>query len=479
MAFSRAASSSAGTFCALLVAAWATLAGVPAAHAVEAVNVRNDAAAIDLTDAVEFRHADGDRIQVSTAPGPDGIIRRIEVRAREADSNWAVFALANDGDEQIDRLIVAPHYRMVGSGLIWPDLGQSRIVYITPSSGDPPERQENPSAVVDDCCEYLKPHLDRDLRELLYPQPGDEQTARTSLQDTFFTQPSIFVIEYALARFWQSLGIEPATMAGHSIGEFVAATLAGVWKLEDALSLIALRGRLMQNLPRGSMMAVSGSAESIAKILPATLQIGSNNAPALCVVSGPEADVLQFQKRLEAENLGAEKTVCRLLHTSHAFHSAMMDPMVEPLREAVAKIQLHAPSKPFVSSVTGPPLPPRKPPIPHTGPIMPGPPWSFRRRSNISRNRDTTSLLNVGRVPRCARWLASIGLESNEKVFISLCFTLVYLVKSDTRVPLVRHMNDKKQTYVGNGDTMMQRITLRLPSSRLACSSRWWTRGRS
>ncbi len=211
-------------------------------------------------------------------------------------------------------------------------------------------------AVVDDCCEYLKPHLDRDLRELLYPQPGDEQTARTSLQDTFFTQPSIFVIEYALARFWQSLGIEPATMAGHSIGEFVAATLAGVWKLEDALSLIALRGRLMQNLPRGSMMAVSGSAESIAKILPATLQIGSNNAPALCVVSGPEADVLQFQKRLEAENLGAEKTVCRLLHTSHAFHSAMMDPMVEPLREAVAKIQLHAPSKPFVSSVTGRPI---------------------------------------------------------------------------------------------------------------------------
>jgi diguanylate cyclase (GGDEF)-like protein/PAS domain S-box-containing protein len=132
----------------VLALAWALLAGAPAAQAVEAVNVRNDAAAIDLTDAVEFRHSDGDRLQVSTAPGPDGIIRRIEVRAREAGSNWAVFALANDGDEQIDRLIVAPHYRMVGSGLIWPDLGQSRIVYITPSSGDPPDHQENPSADV-------------------------------------------------------------------------------------------------------------------------------------------------------------------------------------------------------------------------------------------------------------------------------------------------------------------------------------------
>jgi diguanylate cyclase (GGDEF)-like protein/PAS domain S-box-containing protein len=115
---------------------------------VEAVNIRVDAAAIDLTDAVDFQHTDGDRLQVSTAPGADGIIRRIEVRAREAGSNWAVFALANNGDEQIDRLIVAPHYRMVGSGLLWPDLGLSRIVYITPSSGDPPERLDNPNADV-------------------------------------------------------------------------------------------------------------------------------------------------------------------------------------------------------------------------------------------------------------------------------------------------------------------------------------------
>jgi amino acid adenylation domain-containing protein len=225
-------------------------------------------------------------------------------------------------------------------------------------------------AIVDDCCEYLKPHLGRDLREVLYPPSGDasrdERTARISLQDTFFTQPAIFVIEYALARFWQSLGVEPVMMAGHSIGEFVAATLAGVWELEDALGIIALRGRLMQDLPRGSMMAVTGSAKAIAKILPATLQIASDNAPGLCVVSGPEADVVDFQRRLEAEGVGAEelragepganKIVCRHLHTSHAFHSAMMDPMIEPLREAVAKIKLRAPVKPFVSTVTGRPI---------------------------------------------------------------------------------------------------------------------------
>ena len=130
------------------VAALSILLGDRAAQAVEAVNVHTDTPAIDLTDAVEFQHTEGDRIQVSTAPAADGIIRRIEVRARAGSSNWAVFALANNGDEQIDRLVVVPHYRMVGSGLLWPDLGLSRVVYITPSSGDPPERQDNAGADV-------------------------------------------------------------------------------------------------------------------------------------------------------------------------------------------------------------------------------------------------------------------------------------------------------------------------------------------
>jgi diguanylate cyclase (GGDEF)-like protein/PAS domain S-box-containing protein len=124
----------------------ASLLATPAARAVDAVNVRLDAAAIDLTAATELQKTDGDRTQVSTAPGPDGIVRRIEVRAREANSNWAVFALTNNSDEQIDRLIVVPHYRMVGSGLFWPDLGLSRIASITPSSGDRPLRQESTTA---------------------------------------------------------------------------------------------------------------------------------------------------------------------------------------------------------------------------------------------------------------------------------------------------------------------------------------------
>lgn len=118
------------------------------ARAVDAVSVRSDAPAIDLTAILDHQHSDSDRIQVSTAPGTDGIIRRVEVRAREGGQHWVVFALANNTDDQLDRLIVAPHYRLVSSGLLWPDLGQSRIATITPSTGDRPERQESATADV-------------------------------------------------------------------------------------------------------------------------------------------------------------------------------------------------------------------------------------------------------------------------------------------------------------------------------------------
>jgi diguanylate cyclase (GGDEF)-like protein/PAS domain S-box-containing protein len=119
--------------------------GVPPGRAVEAINVRTDAQAIDLTDSVERHRSEADRLLVSAAPGPDGIIRRMDVRAREGNTNWAVFALANSGDEQIERLIVVPHYRMVGSGVFWPDLGSSRVASIT-SSGERPERQDSATA---------------------------------------------------------------------------------------------------------------------------------------------------------------------------------------------------------------------------------------------------------------------------------------------------------------------------------------------
>src|SRR6476469_4266927 len=130
-------------FAALLVAA---LFGASPGHAVEAVNVRADVTAIDLTGVADLVKTESDTIQVSAAPGADGIVRRMQQPAREGSTNWAVFALANSGDEQIDRLIVVPHYRMVGSGLFLPDLGLSRIVTISPSSGERPEQQYSATA---------------------------------------------------------------------------------------------------------------------------------------------------------------------------------------------------------------------------------------------------------------------------------------------------------------------------------------------
>ncbi|AWN39279.1 EAL domain-containing protein [Methylobacterium durans] len=118
------------------------------ARAVEAVRVTLDAPVIDLTPMIERYRSDGDLIQISTAPGKDGIVRRIVVKARDtgARPDWMVFALTNDTDEQIDRLLVAPHFRLVGSGVVWPDLGGSRIAAITASQGIRPERDENPEA---------------------------------------------------------------------------------------------------------------------------------------------------------------------------------------------------------------------------------------------------------------------------------------------------------------------------------------------
>jgi diguanylate cyclase (GGDEF)-like protein/PAS domain S-box-containing protein len=131
---------------ALAAAIWIMSLAVSPVLAVEAVNVRVDIAAIDLTDAVERLKSEGGRIQVSIAPGSDGIVRRMEVPAREVGANWAVVALANSSDEQIDRLIVVPHYQMVGSKILWPDLGLSRVVNMTPSAGDRPDRQDSATA---------------------------------------------------------------------------------------------------------------------------------------------------------------------------------------------------------------------------------------------------------------------------------------------------------------------------------------------
>lgn len=207
---------------------------------------------------------------------------------------------------------------------------------------------------VDHCCELLKPHLGIDLRDLLYPTQEQSEEAAKQLQQTAIAQPALFVIEYALAKLWMSLGVNPQAMIGHSIGEYVAASLAGVFCLEDALSLVAARGQMMQQLPGGAMLAVPMPDQELQSLLALetfqgkSLQVAAINAPSQCVVSGSIDSIEALEKQLLEQ--GVE---CRRLHTSHAFHSEMMEPILEPFTERVKQISLKPPQIPYLSNVTG------------------------------------------------------------------------------------------------------------------------------
>lgn len=202
--------------------------------------------------------------------------------------------------------------------------------------------------VVDQCAEILEPILDRDIREVLYPSQGDEKKNAALLRETYITQPAIFIIEYALAKLWMSWGTQPAIMVGHSIGEFTAACLAGVFSLEDVLKLVASRGQLMQDLPPGSMLSVRKPASQVSEYLEPGIDLAADNGPALCVVSGPSEAINDLADRLETDGIA-----CSRLHTSHAFHSAMMDPIIEPFTDQVRVIKLSTPQIPILSTVTG------------------------------------------------------------------------------------------------------------------------------
>ncbi|PRH84434.1 non-ribosomal peptide synthetase [Labrys okinawensis] len=223
-----------------------------------------------------------------------------------------------------------------GQGSQYPDMG--RGLY---------EAEAGFRADIDRCAAILRPHLDCDLKEVLYPAKREADDHKR-LAATCYAQPAIFTVEYALARLWISRGIVPSAMIGHSVGEFVAACLAGVFTLEEVLPLVAARGRLMQDLPPGGMLAVRLSEAELAPLLGADLAIAAINGPALCVAAGPDDAVDALEAQLKARGV-----VSRRLHTSHAFHSPMMDPIITPFTEEVRKIGLKAPTIPYVSGVTG------------------------------------------------------------------------------------------------------------------------------
>ena len=202
-------------------------------------------------------------------------------------------------------------------------------------------------AQVDRCAALLVDHLGLDLREVLYSR-DDSEAVRQELNQTWLAQPALFVTEYALSQLLISWGVNPQSMIGHSIGEYVAACLAGVFTLEEALQLVAARGKLMQSLPGGAMIALSLSEEAVKPLLGRHLSLAAVNGAAQCVVSGPAEEIEELINQLTERQVATHR-----LHTSHAFHSSMMDSIVEPFVEEVKKAHPKPPRINFVSNVTG------------------------------------------------------------------------------------------------------------------------------
>lgn len=233
---------------------------------------------------------------------------------------------------------------------------------------------------IDYCCLFLKPLIGQDLRDVLYPnrnsqqpqvnkqstsespgldlrkmlgrkdtQPDAQLSSATSLlNQTNLAQPAVFVIEYALAQLLISWGIRPQAMIGYSIGEYVAATLAGVLSLEEGLKLIATRAQMIQKLPGGAMLAVPLSQKEISSLLNDKISLSAVNGSSMCVVAGETNAVEALEQQLTQKGLA-----CRRLETSHAFHSHMMEAVAPDLHELIKTFNLQAPKIPYLSNVTG------------------------------------------------------------------------------------------------------------------------------
>ena len=198
-------------------------------------------------------------------------------------------------------------------------------------------------AAFDACADLFQAHLKEDLRAVLFTDFGHDKLANTS-----YAQPALFATSYALTQLWKSWGVQPHAMIGHSIGEFVAACQAGVFTLEQAVEVIALRGQLMQSLPGGSMLAIQLSEADLLPRLSSGLALAAVNGPMACTVAGEEPLIAELEAQLTREEIAS-----RRLRTSHAFHSPMMQPVINPLVERISAMHLGTPAIPFLSTLTG------------------------------------------------------------------------------------------------------------------------------
>ncbi|MGC6494771.1 MAG: SDR family NAD(P)-dependent oxidoreductase [Myxococcota bacterium] len=265
------------------------------------------------------------------------VLARTTAEARDALTTWAA-GQPHDAVLVHDASPKPPAVAMLFTGQGSQYAGMGKALY----EADPSVRR-----VVDRCDELLRPHLGRSIKDVMF-----EGVEEAPLVDTAWTQPALFVLEVALATRWMTLGIQPDIMVGHSIGEIVAAYLAGVFSLEDALSFVVRRGALMSALPRtGSMVALKASAAVVQAALDelgGAVDLASDNGPESVVISGETSAVDAVVAHLAAQGIDA-----RPLNVSHAFHSPLMEPMLEDLKAHLATMSLKPPSRRILSNVTG------------------------------------------------------------------------------------------------------------------------------
>lgn len=197
--------------------------------------------------------------------------------------------------------------------------------------------------IFDQCCDLLNKHISYNIKDLIFDESSEE-----NLNNTFYSQPAIFIIEYSLAMTLKSMGINPKAYIGHSIGEFVAATLNGVFSLEDGLRAIAKRAEMMKALPTGLMISVSMNEEKLRSMIAnRALDIAAVNGSHSCVVAGSAEEINAFKKDLTDLDIASIE-----LKTSHAFHSRMMKPAVETFKAFLSELTISAPVQPMYSTVT-------------------------------------------------------------------------------------------------------------------------------
>ena len=200
---------------------------------------------------------------------------------------------------------------------------------------------------LDTCADQARPHLGFDFREILYPPESAAAEAAEQIKLTWNAQPILFAVEYALAQLWMSWGIRPAKLIGHSLGEYPAACLSGIFTLEDAISLVCARGNLMRKISEGSMLALSQSETEAVRWIKDGLSLAAVNGPEQCVISGPTAAIVALNEKLRQQGIASHR-----LQTSHAFHSSTIDPILDLFVELVSQKQLRAPQIPLISNVT-------------------------------------------------------------------------------------------------------------------------------